>query len=91
MVTEGPVEAFSDHVSSERARRDGLLPSLGTMGDPYTNAMAEAFWARMQTELLDRQRCRAWIDLANDPSTPRSLQLPPTTPRPELDEPLAAA
>jgi transposase InsO family protein len=33
-----------------------LLPSLGTVGDPYDNTVAEAFWARMQTELLERHR-----------------------------------
>jgi putative transposase len=38
---------------------------LGTVGDPYDNAVAEAFWARMQTELLDRQRWRTRIELAN--------------------------
>jgi hypothetical protein len=28
---------------------------MGTIGDPYNNAVIESFWARMQTELLDRQ------------------------------------
>ena len=35
---------------------------------PTTNAayaVAEAFWARMQTELLDRQRWRTRLELAN--------------------------
>ncbi len=27
--------------------------------------MAESFWARMQTELLDRQRWRTRVELAN--------------------------
>jgi len=47
---------------TERARRAGLLPSLGTIGDPYDNAVAESFRARMQTELLDR---RTRVELAN--------------------------
>lgn len=41
------------------------MPSLGTVGDPYDNAVAESFWARMQTELLDRQRWRTRVELAN--------------------------
>ncbi|MEV3927273.1 IS3 family transposase [Actinomadura coerulea] len=41
---------------TERARRAGLLPSLGTVADPYDNAVAGSFWARMQTELLE-----AWL------------------------------
>jgi putative transposase len=29
---------------------------MGTIGDAYDNAAIESFWARMQTELLDRRR-----------------------------------
>lgn len=50
---------------AERARRSGLLPSLGTVGDPYDNAVVESFWARMQTELLHRQRWNTRLELAN--------------------------
>jgi putative transposase len=56
---------FTSWTFTERTRRAGLLPSLGTVGDPYDNAVAESFWARMQTELLDRQRWRTRIELAN--------------------------
>jgi transposase InsO family protein len=56
---------FTSWTFTERARQAGLLPSLGTVGDPYDNAVAEAFWARMQTELLDRQRWRTRLELAN--------------------------
>jgi putative transposase len=31
----------------------------------HTNAAAESFWARLQTELLDRQRWRTRVELAN--------------------------
>jgi transposase InsO family protein len=62
-----PVEStqFTSWTFTERARRAGLLPSLGSVGDPFDNAMAEAFWARMQTELLNRQRWRTRLELAN--------------------------
>ncbi|WP_345428976.1 IS3 family transposase, partial [Pseudonocardia xishanensis] len=56
---------FTSWTFTERARTAGLLPSLGSVGDPYDNAVAEAFWGRMQTELLDRQRWRTRIELAN--------------------------
>lgn len=56
---------FTSWTFTERARQAGLLPSLGSVGDPYDNAVAEAFWGRMQTELLDRQRWRTRVELAN--------------------------
>jgi transposase InsO family protein len=40
----------------ERAKPSGLLPSMGSIGDCYDNSLMEAFWARVQTELLDRKR-----------------------------------
>ncbi|MFC5101923.1 hypothetical protein [Kibdelosporangium philippinense] len=36
---------FTSWIFTERTRKAGLSPSLGTFGDPYDNAMAEAFWA----------------------------------------------
>ena len=50
---------------TQRARESGLLPSMGTIGDAYDNAVIESFWARMQTELLDRRRWRTRVELAN--------------------------
>ena len=41
------------------------MPSMGSVGDCYDNAMIEAFWSPMQVELLDRQRWRTRIELAN--------------------------
>ena len=48
-----------------RARQSGLVPSMGSTGDCHDNAVIESFWARMQVELLNRQRCRTRIELAN--------------------------
>jgi putative transposase len=56
---------FTSWTFTERARRAGLLPSLGTIGGPYDNAVIESFWARMQTELLNRQRWDTHVELAN--------------------------
>jgi putative transposase len=38
---------------------------MGSVGDCYDNAMMEAFWSRMQVELLDRHRWRTRVELAN--------------------------
>jgi putative transposase len=56
---------FTSWTFTERARKAGLLPSLGSVGDPYDNAIAESFWARMQTELLNRRRWDTRVELAN--------------------------
>lgn len=61
----------SDHGSqytawtfSQRIRDAGLAHSLGTVGDAYDNAVIESFWARMQTELLDRRKWKTRIELS---------------------------
>ena len=38
---------------------------MGSIGDCFDNAMIESFWSRMQVELLDRQRWKTRIGLAN--------------------------
>lgn len=39
-----------------RCREAGVRPSTGSVGDCYDNAMAESFFATLETELLDRNR-----------------------------------
>jgi len=41
---------------SQRLEQAGVLGSMGTVGDALDNAMAESFFATLQTELLDRGR-----------------------------------
>jgi putative transposase len=38
-----------------RCREAGIVPSMGRRGDAYDNAVAEAFFATLETELLMRQ------------------------------------
>lgn len=38
---------------------------MGTVGDALDNAVVEAFWARMQVELLNRTKRRTRVELAN--------------------------
>jgi transposase InsO family protein len=50
---------------TKRARDSGLLASMGSIGDCYDNSMIEAFWSRMQVELLDRKKWNTRLALAN--------------------------
>ena len=56
---------FTSWAFTTRAKQSGLLTSMGTVGDPYDNAVVEAFWARMQVELLNRKKWRTRVELAN--------------------------
>ena len=40
----------------ERCSHAGVVPSMGSVGDCYDNAMAESFFASLECELLDRVR-----------------------------------
>ncbi len=65
-VLRPPVEPgqFTSWAFSERVRLAGLVPSMGTVGDAYDNALIEAFWARLQTELLNRKKWKTRIELS---------------------------
>lgn len=41
-----------------RCREAGILPSMGSVGDCYDNAMCESFFATLECELLDRATFR---------------------------------
>lgn len=56
---------FGSWAFTTRAKQSGLVPSMGSIGDCYDNAVIESFWSRMQVELLDRQRWRTRLELAN--------------------------
>ncbi len=56
---------FTSWAFTQRAIDSGLLPSMGSVGDCFDNAMIESFWSRMQIELLDRQRWRTRVELSN--------------------------
>ena len=62
-----PVEStqFTSWAFTRRAKDSGLLPSMGSIGDCFDNAMVESFWARMQVELLNRKRWKTRVELAN--------------------------
>ena len=56
---------FTSWAFTERARQSGLVPSMGSIGDCYDNAMIEAFWSRMRVELLNTRRWKTRVELAN--------------------------
>lgn len=56
---------FTSWAFSDRVKGAGLALSMGRVGDAYDNAMMESFWARMQTELLDRHKWGTRLELAN--------------------------
>jgi transposase InsO family protein len=56
---------FTSWAFIRRALDSGLMPSMGSVGDCYDNAVIESFWSRMQVELLDRRRWRTRVELAN--------------------------
>ena len=55
---------FTSWAFSQRVRDAQIAPSMGATGSCFDNAMMEAFWARLQVELLNRQRWRTRIELA---------------------------
>lgn len=56
---------FTSWAFTRRAIDSGLLPSMGSVGDCFDNAMIESFWSRMQVELLNRQRWSTRLELTS--------------------------
>lgn len=56
---------FTSWAFTRRIRAAGLMASFGTIGDGYDNAMMESIWSSMQIVLLNWERWRTRIDLAN--------------------------
>jgi putative transposase len=47
---------YTSYSFGKRCREMGVLPSMGSVGDAYDNAMAESFFATLEKELLNRRR-----------------------------------
>lgn len=63
----------SDHGSQytslafgRRCRRAGIVPSMGSVGDAYDNALIESFFATLECELIDRRRWRTRAEARMD-------------------------
>ena len=55
---------FTSWAFSQKVRDAGIAPSMGSAGSCFDNAMMEAFWARLQVELLNRRRWTTRVELA---------------------------
>jgi putative transposase len=47
---------YTSYAFGKRCREMGVMPSMGSVGDAYDNAMAESFFATLERELLSRRR-----------------------------------
>jgi len=56
---------FTSWAFTEKVRAAGLMPSFGSVGDAFDNAMMASFWSSMQNELLNRKRWTTRIELSN--------------------------
>jgi putative transposase len=56
---------FTSWAFSQKVHELGIAPSIGAVGCPYDNAVVEAFWGRMQVELLNRKTWKTRIELAS--------------------------
>jgi putative transposase len=56
---------FTSWAFTDAVRSAGLMPSFGSVGDAFDNAMMESFWSTMQIELLDRRRWKTRVELSN--------------------------
>ena len=59
------IRSYDSWAFTRRALDSGLVPSMGSIGDCFDNAVVESFWGRMQVELLNRRRWKTRVELAN--------------------------
>ena len=45
---------YTSYAFGKRCQEAGVMPSMGSTGDAYDNAMAESFFATLEREVLDR-------------------------------------
>ena len=49
---------YSSLAFGRRCRESGVVPSMGSVGDAYDNALTESFFATLECELVDRSHWR---------------------------------
>jgi len=47
---------YTSYAFGKRCREAGVMPSMGSTGDAYDNAMAESFFATLEREVINRRR-----------------------------------
>ena len=53
---------YTSYAFGKRCQEMGVMPSMGSVGDAYDNAMAESFFATLERELLNRRRFTTQIE-----------------------------
>jgi putative transposase len=57
---------YTSLASGRRMREAGIAASMGSVGDSYDNAMAESFFASLESELIDRTLWRSHAEARAD-------------------------
>jgi len=50
---------YTSYAFGKRCREMNIMPSMGSTGDAYDNAMAESFFATLEREVLNRRRFKS--------------------------------
>jgi len=50
---------YTSYAFGKRCREMNVMPSMGSVGDAFDNAMAESFFATLEKELLNRRRFKS--------------------------------
>lgn len=50
---------YTSYAFGKRCQEAGVMPSMGSVGDAYDNAMAESFFATLERALLNRRRFKS--------------------------------
>jgi len=50
---------YTSYAFGKRCQEASVMPSMGSVGDAYDNAMAESLFATLERELLNRRRFRS--------------------------------
>ena len=50
---------YTSYAFGKRCQEAHVMPSMGSVGDAYDNAMAESFFASLERELLSRRRSQS--------------------------------
>jgi putative transposase len=53
---------YTSYAFGKRCQEAGVMPSMGSVGDAYDNAMAESFFATLERELLNRRRFHSQVE-----------------------------
>lgn len=53
---------YTSYAFGKRCQEAGIMPSMGSVGDAYDNAMAESFFATLEREVLNRRRFRSQVE-----------------------------